>query len=288
MDMSRDNLTIETVKESWSCLSICRRLSFLCRHLCWVALQTGIGHHVLWKDFFVYERATVSLQPTWCSLQRQCALRLCPCASALLSIHVGLWASFLMASSEAFITKYADDILIAFPVWNMNTRDESILCEEGNLRVFNWCSSHGLILNSKKTERQWICKPRANLNLFDSVFSFSKELKLLRHIFNERFDWDRHIWNTCKAACRRIYALRRFKCLGVSKKELVNIFNTFVRSLLEHNFPVFVGINKKLSSRLIKLCKLCHRIISGIDCVNSCLGNLEDNRRRVRSFKVFE
>ena len=83
-----------------------------------------------------------------------------------------------------------------------------------------------------------------------------------------------------------MYALRRLKEAGISKPDLIVVYNAFIRSVLEYNSPLFIGLNQKNSSKLQKLNRQCHRIICGNECSEDCLEDL-DVRRKRRALNVF-
>ena len=110
-----------------------------------------------------------------------------------------------------------------------------------------------------------------HLPLHSVLIDFVGELKFLGVIFNESLNWDCHTTFIYKSAIRRIYVLRRLKEAGISKSELIVIYNGYIRYMLEYNSPVFIGLNTKNSDRLLKLKRQCHRIICGSECQRECI-----------------
>ena len=116
--------------------------------------------------------------------------------------------------------------------------------------------------------------------------SFCTSIKFLGVIFSDSCRWDEHIEYICKSASRRVYALRRLKAAGFCKADLIRVFGAFIRSIVEYNSPLFVGLNVKNNIRIEKLQRLCHRIICGNECSGMCLGELKARRLR-RACRVF-
>ena len=119
------------------------------------------------------------------------------------------------------------------------------------------------------------------------AMNLSSNVKFLGVTFNECLSWEDHISDVCKNASRRVFALRRLKSAGIKKDDLIIVYNAFIRSILEHNSPLYVGLLKKDSNKLDKINRMCHRVICGSRCRENCLGDLSE-RRIMRSLKVFQ
>lgn len=203
-------------------------------------------------------------------------------APLLFSAHMG---SLKPSSDNSMMLKYADDVLVIIPVF-VHTAVETIVSAEF-YNIEEWAQTHGLFLNKDKTKSMVIHKGNSLSLSLNSISDIDhvKELKFLGTIFNERLSWDSHIAYICKNASRRMYALRRLKEAGISKPNLIVVY-AFIRSVLEYNSPLFIGLNQKNCSKLRKLNRRCHRIICGNECSKDCLEDL-DVRRKRRALKVF-
>lgn len=197
-------------------------------------------------------------------------------------IFVAHMGSLNVLTAGALMVKYADDVLVVIPVYSDTDIDQCVSSEQSNIDI--WCRSHGLSLNTDKTKCMFIRRGVPPI-VRDTVFCSS--IKFLGVIFNSSCNWDEHIDYICKNASRRIYALRRLKAAGISKSDLITVFNAFVRSIIEYNSSLFVGLNKKNNDRLRKLFRLCHHIICGHECRNECLGDVS-SRRFLRARKLFD
>lgn len=199
-------------------------------------------------------------------------------APQIFAAHMG---SLKSKTRDSYMVKYADDVLVAIPIRSNTDIENTISLEEENIKL--WCYLHGLTLNTQKTTCMFV---RCGHPIPDTVRTFSSSMKFLGVFFNAMCNWDDHIDYVCRNASRRVYALRRLKSAGISRPDLIIVFCSYIRSLLEYNSPLFVGLSVKNDTRLQKIFRLCHRIICGNDCKNMCLGDVI-NRRVHRACKVF-
>ena len=78
-----------------------------------------------------------------------------------------------------------------------------------------------------------------------SLATTVSHLKILGVTFQENLSWNEHINYLSKTASRRIYLLKTLKKIsGITKQDLVTIYNSIVVSVLEHNSPLFIGMTK--------------------------------------------
>lgn len=185
------------------------------------------------------------------------------------------------------IIKYADDTLILIPYSSL-IEAETFLKEEIE-NVEQWCENHGLILNREKTQLMSARKKYSDpfpTNILG--LHVESQLTHLGVIFDEKLNWRTHVLKSAKKAAQRIYPLKQLKKLKViGRYELIQIYNAYVRSVLEYNSPLFVGMNKGNTKILERVQKRCHRIICSNDCTSGCLEPLTQ-RRTNQAIKVFQ
>ena len=107
------------------------------------------------------------------------------------------------------------------------------------------------------------------------------------NILGPNLKWDEHICRVLKKANSRFYAMRKLRPF-LNTHELHELYTGFIRPVLEYGCPVFVGLHKKLSSRLISVDKRAHWIIfreCDRDC--SCHVNEMTTRRHEISKKLY-
>jgi len=145
---------------------------------------------------------------------------------------------------------------IACPLFT-NTSDNIYVSEE-HANFFNWANSNMLTINDSKSK----CIIFGNSSHFCHVpsINFVSEIKLLGVIFSSDLKWDSHVDFIIRIATRRLYALRILSNI-INKYNLILIFHSLVRSVLEYCTVVFVGLNHKNSTLLEKIQRRAHHII---------------------------
>ena len=134
---------------------------------------------------------------------------------------------------------------------------------------------------SNKTKLQIFNKRRLKTSL-SLPLSPSTELKILGVLFQDNLLWDNHVDSVCKTASQRIYLLKQMKKMeNITHQDLVQVYSSCIRSILEFNCPLFVGMNRKNKRKLELVHNRCHRIICGIDCRCEALGSLEKRRESI-------
>ena len=124
------------------------------------------------------------------------------------------------------------------------------------------CVKDDFRINDRKSSKsKAIVISRSNMldNLHISI-PIVESMKFLGVIINKKLNWKTHAAYICKKACQRLHILRRLKRL-VSKKELHEIYTSFIRSVLEYACPAFIGMSNGLSQKLQKVDKRAHKII---------------------------
>ena len=64
------------------------------------------------------------------------------------------------------------------------------------------------------------------------------------------------------------------------------MFSAYIRSVVEYNSPLYVGLNTMNNKKLSKIAKLCRRITCGGECDETCFGSIKE-RHEERSRDVF-
>ena len=87
--------------------------------------------------------------------------------------------------------------------------------------------------------------------------------------------WDSHVDFVIRIATLRLYTLRILSNI-ISKDNLILIFHSLVRSVLEYCSVVLVGLNHKNSTLLEKIQRRAHHII----CKSFCACNIQSLESR--------
>ena len=118
---------------------------------------------------------------------------------------------------------------------------EIIVSDEVN-HVKRWCTSNGLLINESKTNVMIVQKRRKAIT--NLAMDIMPQIKVLGVTFQDDLKWDKHIDTIVKVASRRIFALRRLKQISsIVKQDLIQVYNAYIRSILEYNSPLFAGMS---------------------------------------------
>lgn len=191
-------------------------------------------------------------------------------------------------NSDSSYTKYADDLTLVIPIFTKNTQhiQEKINYEING--ISKWCEENDLTLNLLKSKAVLCLKNSIDPLALSLPIPLVETLNILGVNIQKDLSWTFHMNSIAKLANQRFYALRKLWSY-VSSDELHQLYNCYIRSLLEYGSPVFVGLNKKLASILVKIDKRAHRIIYR-DSNRKCNCDIDEitKRRYKASRKLFE
>ena len=167
---------------------------------------------------------------------------------------------------NACMLKYADDVTIVCPFDRDSSVQAIIQTEQQNMQ--SWCAANGLSLNEGKTQLLLFKKPRLDYSVFDTLIpQVSVHLNILGVFFNHALTWDTHVDEVTRRASRRIHVLRLLKKIpSVTKKDLIQVYECYIMSIIQYNDSLFTAMKKKNFKKINKIRKRCHRIICGPDC----------------------
>ncbi len=118
------------------------------------------------------------------------------------------------------------------------TGDDSVMQQSADEAVA-WCTKNNMTLNEDKIKECIIYfghKPHTLLPIsingkeVDRVSSF----KLLGVTFNEKLTWDEHIKAICSKCSSRVFAITLLRRAGKSPEELIHVYCSTIRSVLEY------------------------------------------------------
>lgn len=203
-------------------------------------------------------------------------------APYLFAAHMG---SLSPSSNKAKMIKYADDVTVLLPFRKSDSIAEAVETETRNIR--DWCLQNGLTLNEEKTKVLLFSKQRIDEELLTGMPALVSSAKILGVTFNSRLNWKDHVTEITKSASRRIYVLKELKKIdSITKKDLLQVYQGFILSVLEYNSALFTSMTAENKETLEKLRRRCHRIICSRDCGCSDFPSLND-RRYEQTLKVF-
>ena len=98
-----------------------------------------------------------------------------------------------------------------------------------------------------------------------SVIESVQSFKLLGVYISADLSWSTHCDYIIKKSNRRLYALRKLKSCGVQEGELVAVYCSLLRSVLEYTSVVFANLPKYLCKAVERVQKRALKIIFGSD-----------------------
>ena len=176
------------------------------------------------------------------------------------SIFCSYIRDFSVASEEATVVKYADDITIVLPIQSNSPVSIRSSINNETQNVSQWCAENHLLLNTTKSKCLLATKQKVE-NIEGLTIDSVSTLRLLGLHFNTKLNWDTHVEFLRVTCCRRLHILRRLRGL-IPSSHLLLVYHAIVRSVLEYSSPVFVGLNKKNSTIIKKIENRAKRIIT--------------------------
>ena len=151
--------------------------------------------------------------------------------------------------------------------------------------ISSWTQSKKMKLNEKKTKslifnftKKYQFTTRLSVN--DVELDVPKEAKLLGTIITDNLKWDRNTEELVKKASKRMQLRFRASKFTTSRKDLKDIYVTFVRSILENSSVVWhSSLTKNNSRALERILKMAVKVIMGshYQTYKKSLKTLEDN-----------
>ena len=132
-----------------------------------------------------------------------------------------------------------------------------------------WADSHYLKLNPSKCKVMQVCFMKDPpsppvLTISGNELEVVTETKLLGLTVQSNLTWDKQVDNMVVKGSRRLYMLNRLKRFGLPVEDLVSVFVSYVRPVVEYATPVWHGsLTDEQSKRLESIQKRACRIILG-------------------------
>ena len=151
--------------------------------------------------------------------------------------------------------KYVDDSTL-FEI--CNTKEISEI-QESIDKAADWTSMNCMKINSKKSKEMIISftqdvnfkKSVPNIIIDGNPVEVVKHAKLLGVILSDDLTWNMHVDSIVKKAAKRVYMLYQLKRAGIRQTDLVNVYVSVVRPVLEYACPVWhTNLTKYLSDNI--------------------------------------
>ena len=133
--------------------------------------------------------------------------------------------------------------------------------------IHEFASTHNMKLNPGKCKEMFINFMHDHNILVNPIVLGNKEIecvanyKLLGVYLNEDLSWNTHIDYIFKKACKRLYSLRILKKTGVASLNILKVYLTIIRPILEYAVPVWQSISGTWSDKLETIQKRALKII---------------------------
>ncbi len=168
-----------------------------------------------------------------------------------------------LTSSNTNHWKYVDDVTISE---NVNRNEISTLQSDLD-SIETWSRNNNMKLNGIKCKemiisflRNEIAIPR--LRIDELTLELVESFKALGLTINNKLKWQNNTEAIVKKASKRLYVIRVLRRCGLSPSDLLLVYLSLVRSILEYACPVWhTALPKYLSDKIEKVQKRAFRII---------------------------
>jgi hypothetical protein len=155
--------------------------------------------------------------------------------------------------TECHAVKYVDDTTI----WETcDKRGQNSRIQNAANQTYEWCQSNNMKINTDKTKEMLINFskkpfPINSITMNENEIERVRKSKLLGIIINDTLTWGDHIDYICGKAAKRLYFLRLLKRANIPPMDIIHVYYSTIRSLLEYACEVWhPGITKQQSEKL--------------------------------------
>ena len=160
--------------------------------------------------------------------------------------------------------KYVDDTT----VWESCRTDMTdFKLQTAATQITEWCEKNNMQINCDKTKEMIIYFGRKQINMPKITMNNTKlerveNTKLLGVIINNKLTWGDHVDYICAKVTKRIYFIRLLKRAGISRHDMLQVYYSIIRSVLEYACEIWhPGLNKKQTEQLEYIQKRVIRIV---------------------------
>jgi len=135
--------------------------------------------------------------------------------------------------------------------------------------LVHWTQSNGMIINTNKTKKILICfNKKVNTNgipqlcIHGSNIDRVTNFKLLGVFISSDLSWDTHVTYMLQKAAKRMHCTIYLVKAGIPVNDILCVYCTVIRSILEYACPVrHPGLTKKLSKDIERVQKRCLKLL---------------------------
>ena len=144
-----------------------------------------------------------------------------------------------MASNCTNRVKYVDDVTVMEFVPRLSPSCLNFTVSD----IYSFASCRGMVLNGKKCKEmcisflQYCPFPPAPLLVGSSLIEKVSCYKLLGVHLSDNLTWNEHVTHFVKKGSKRLYAIRALKKCGLTDMQLILVYCSIIRSVLEYGSP---------------------------------------------------
>ncbi|KAI8484099.1 hypothetical protein Bbelb_382170 [Branchiostoma belcheri] len=161
---------------------------------------------------------------------------------------------------------YADDVGLSRSASLTKASTDSAMTEEAS-QLDNWADRNDMLLNGKKSQMMLICFSRNApvlplLSLGGEIVPVTTVAKGLGFIFDNKLSWREHVKSMVSKASSRLHYLRLLTKQGMSVQDLVQVYLSLIRPVLEYGHVLLVGCSEEQAASMERVQRRALRIIS--------------------------
>ena len=160
--------------------------------------------------------------------------------------------------------KYVDDTTVLSV--SLNPNDNSLQLAADHL--VNWTSHNHMVVNESKTKEMLIYFGSSDKDLVppilvnDLAIGRVTTFKLLGVIISSDLSWEEHVHYILGKAAKRMYCINYLVRAGISDKDIIIVYTSIIRSILEYACPVWhPGLTAKQTKDIERVQKRCLKLI---------------------------
>ena len=145
----------------------------------------------------------------------------------------------------------------------------------------DWTKENLMLLNANKSNYMIVTRAAGpgfstRLNLQGSNLQRLSSAKLLGVWISDSLDWELNTNETCKETYMRVSMLNKLKYIGMKRDDLVLIYKTYIRCVLEYCCVVWSSsLTAGQKDSLERVQKVCVKVILGnLHWLSGCPRNL--------------
>ena len=166
--------------------------------------------------------------------------------------------------------KYVDDLTV-YQACSVDGIDKEMKLQEMTDHLCEWANDNKMVLNIEKckimhfvTAKRPIVLPDIQMN--GSSIATVDEAKLLGVTISNDMSWCTHIADMVSRGSRALYMLYIMKKFRPPQEQMVKVYTTYIRPLLEYCAPVFhASLTAQQAQQLERVQKRALKIIAGYD-----------------------